>query len=204
MQIWEIILIAFSLAMDALAVSVCKGLAGGKPSARGMILCGVWFGVFQAIMPLVGFACASIYSSYIKFITPWISFALLAFLGVKAIIEAIKERKCQTSCRLATYGAKEMALLAIATSIDALAVGVTFAFNGVSFALTTLNNIWLFILLIGVITLIVTAFGNLLGALVGRRLGDKFNFITALLGGIILCALAIKFLVTGIIEISVA
>ena len=235
MEIWEVVLIAVSLAMDALAVSVCKGLAEGKLNFKGIALCGLWFGAFQAIMPLIGFAFASIFSTYIKFITPWISFALLALLGVKTIIEAIKERNscaCKNiptkdsscGCKKSTedvscgcnksaedvscakqgsaYSISKMFVLAVATSIDALAIGVTFAFNGVTFGVDTLSNVWLFIAIIGGITLIITSLGNAVGSLVGSAFGKKFNFISELLGGIILCALAVKFLVEGIIDVS--
>lgn len=224
MDITEVVLLAVSLAMDAMAVSVCKGLAGGKVKFTKMLLCGVWFGVFQMIMPLIGFALVGIFANYIaeylKFITPWISFALLVFLGVKMIIEGIKERNVAPTHETddaakadgkadgngkqrkkwnREYGFVTMLLAAIATSIDALAVGVTFAFNGVSYDITVLSNIWLYIAIIGVMTFVISAIGNAIGGGLNAAFGIKFKFIAQILGGAVLIALGIRFLVGGII-----
>lgn len=194
-------LIAVGLAMDALAVSLCKGLASGNIKIKNMLICGAWFGAFQAIMPLIGFSLASIFSAYIKFITPWISFALLMFLGVKMIIEAVKERNDEGK-EQSDYGFVTMLLLAVATSIDALAVGVTFAFNGATFDITMPGNIWLYIAIIGAATFLIAAAGNAVGSTLGAVIGLRFKLLAGLLGGIILCAIGVRFLVTGIIDVT--
>ncbi len=201
MTIAEVILIAVGLAMDALAVSLCKGLADGKIKIKNMLICGAWFGIFQAVMPLIGFSLASIFSDNIRFITPWISFALLLLLGVKMIVEAIKERKSLSEDK-SDYGFTTMFLLAVATSIDALAVGVTFAFNGATFDITVANNIWLYITIIGAATFAIAAAGNAVGSVLGAVIGLKFKFFAGLLGGVILCAIGVRFLVTGIIDVT--
>lgn len=208
MQIWEVFLIALGLSADAFAASVVKGLANGKISARGMLVCGLWFGLFQAGMPLIGYALASLFSSYIEMITPWISFSLLAFLGVKMIVESILSRRrkeaddVEPKTAKKPYGFGEMLMLAVATSIDALAVGVTFAFNGVVFDITQLHNIWLYIGITGIVTFVLSAAGNGAGSALGSAFGKKFGFVAELIGGAILCALAVKFLVTGIVDLA--
>lgn len=207
MGILEVILIAVGLAMDAFAVSVCKGLAGGKIKWKNMLTCGLWFGAFQTLMPLIGFALASTFASYVAFVAPWVSFALLAILGVKMIIEAVKERHnaCDgDECAVgrSAYAARIMLPLAVATSIDALAVGVTFALGGVTFDITSLSNIWLYIGIIGVMSFTISAAGNAVGGGLSSAFGVRFKFFAALLGGVILCALGVKFLIEGIIDVT--
>ena len=205
MGLLEVILMAVGLAMDALAVSVCKGLAGGKAKLRYSLICGLWFGGFQTLMPLIGFALASTFASYVAFVAPWVSFALLAFLGVKMIIEGVRERNdaCgDDECTVgrSAYGFSVMLPLAVATSIDALAVGVTFALGGVSYDVTVLSNIWLYVGIIGIISFVISASGNAAGGGLGAAFGVKFKFLASILGGVILCALGVKFLVEGMID----
>ncbi len=132
--------------MDAFAVSICKGLAMEKINFKSAAICGAWFGGFQALMPLVGWLLGSQFKSYITAIDHWIAFVLLAIIGGNMIKEALSKEEEEAN---ASLGFKIMLLLAIATSIDALAVGVTFAFLSV--------NIWWAILFIGVITFTLSA-----------------------------------------------
>lgn len=180
MKIYEIILTAIALAMDAFAVSICKGLATKKLSFKEPILCGTWFGVFQGVMPLIGFLVASLFAEYVKAFDHWIAFILLAFLGGKMIYEAIKGDENDNN---SSFAFKIMIVLAIATSIDALAVGITFAFLKV--------NIWLAISLIGLITFALSVLGTLIGNKIGNKLGNKAEII----GGIVLILIGLKILI---------
>ena len=125
MRIWEVLLLAVGLSMDAFAVSVCKGLALPQINWKNTTVCGIWFGGFQALMPLVGFLLGGRFTTYISTYTPWIAFILLSLIGGNMIKEALqKEEDVELDANL---DGKTMLVLAIATSIDALAVGVTFA-----------------------------------------------------------------------------
>ena len=143
MGIAELILLALGLAMDAFAVSICKGLATKKLEIKHMCIVGIWFGGFQALMPIIGYYLGSTFSSYITKIDHWIAFALLAFIGINMIKESLEKPKCDSEeckngqCNIDNnesitvnnpFAVKTMFIMAIATSIDALAVGVTFAF----------------------------------------------------------------------------
>lgn len=206
MGITEVVLIAVGLAMDAFAVSVCKGLSGGKIRLKHCLLCGVWFGGFQMLMPLLGFVLASTFAAYVAFVAPWVSFVLLVFLGVKMIVEGVRGRNnlcADDDCRSGESVFKPSVMLppAIATSIDALAVGVTFALGGVSYDITLLANVWLYVGIIGLISFIISALGNAAGGGLGAAFGIRFKFVAAILGGTILCSLGIKFLIEGIIAL---
>ena len=122
----ELFLLGVGLSMDAFAVSICKGLGVRKVRPKHMLCCGLWFGGFQALMPLIGYLLGSAFESYITKIDHWIAFVLLVFIGVNMIREALSDEEEQTG---ASFSFKTMLFMAIATSIDALAVGITFAFS---------------------------------------------------------------------------
>ena len=180
MSILELIIIGFGLAMDAFAVSVGKGLTLNRVEPRHALKAGVWFGGFQALMPIIGYLLGQSFSSIVVSIDHWIAFGLLVLIGLNMIREAIwGEEESQDS----NFGVRHMFIMAVATSIDALAVGITMAFLGI--------NIWLAAAIIGVITFLLSASGIYLGRTVGGKLGDK----AGILGGIVLIAIGIKILV---------
>ena len=177
----DLFFIAVGLSMDAFAVAVCKGLAVGKAQPKHMLLAGLWFGGFQALMPLIGYFLGTAFSSYITSFDHWIAFVLLAFIGGKMIKESFgKEAEKESD---SSFGFTTMLIMAIATSIDALAVGVTFA-------LLPDYNIWLAISFIGVITFI---FG-VLGVKIGSVFGAKYKSRAELAGGVILVLMGLKIL----------
>ena len=178
MGILELILIAIGLAMDAFAVSVCKGLSMPKMEWKKAIVIGLYFGVFQALMPFIGYILGVGFEDKIKNIDHWIAFILLVFIGINMIKEAF-ETKEESNDKI---DFKTMIILAIATSIDALAVGVTFAFLNV--------NIMLAISLIGIITFII----SMIGVKIGNVFGDKYETKAELAGGFILIFLGVKIL----------
>lgn len=175
----ELLLIAVGLAMDAFAVSVGKGLTLGRVTLRHSLIAGVWFGGFQALMPIIGYLLAQSFSNIVVSVDHWIAFGLLTFIGLNMIREAIwGDEEGQNS----DFGFKAMFLMAVATSIDAMAVGVSMAFIPA--------NIWVAALVIGVVTLVLSSFGVLLGARFGTRIGTK----SGILGGVILVAIGAKIL----------
>ena len=180
MSIIEIIIIAVSLAMDAFAVSIGKGLSVGKPSVRAGLICGVWFGGFQMLMPLLGYLLGSTFSSFITSVDHWIAFILLLLIGANMIREGIAGEENNSN---KDFSFKTMLILAVATSIDALATGVTFAFLNV--------NIVLALALIGIITFALSFTGVTAGGLLGR----KWQKNAQIAGGIILIAIGLKILI---------
>lgn len=180
MGIIELFLLGVGLSMDAFAVSICKGLGVKEVKPKHMGCCGLWFGGFQALMPLIGYILGSAFESYITKIDHWIAFVLLVFIGVNMIREALSDEEEQTS---ASFGFKTMLLMAIATSIDALAVGITFAFLGV--------NIWMAITLIGCTTFVFSA----AGVKIGNVFGNKYKAKAEIVGGVILIAIGCKILI---------
>lgn len=181
----EIFLIGFGLSMDAFAVSVCKGLATAKARLRHSLIAGAWFGGFQALMPTIGYFLGSTFKGYITAIDHWIAFILLAIIGLNMIRES-RENDEETD---ESFSLKTMLILAIATSIDALAVGVTFAFT-----LQSLYELLLSIGVIGVTTFILSAVGIWIGNVFGARFKSKAEFA----GGIILVLIGLKILLEGI------
>ena len=179
MRIYELILIALGVAMDAFAVSVCKGITSQK-KLKTALICSIWFSVFQILMPLIGYFVGYAFAGYIEAFDHWIVFALLVLLGLNMIKEAFskdeEEMKNDTSFKI-------MLPLALATSIDALAIGVTFAI--------VKTNILLALSIIGIITFAMC----LIGGLIGQKLGEKHKKIATIFGGIILILLAIKILI---------
>lgn len=199
MGIWELILIAIGLAMDAFAVSICQGLSLRKVTLKKALLVGLYFGSFQALMPLLGYLIGAQFADMIVSIDHWIAFALLLFIGVRMVIGSFKNEGCpDRSCpnenctdrecpngnrpQEATLEIREMLPLAIATSIDALAVGVTFAFIQV--------RIIPAISFIGIITFLLSVIGVKIGNIFGTRYKSKAE----LAGGIILILMGLKIL----------
>ena len=157
MSIWDLFILAVGLSMDAFAVSVCKGLSLGKIKPKHMCIAGAWFGGFQALMPLIGYFLGSFFAEMIEKYDHWVAFVLLAIIGGNMIKESFgKDEKVDSSMDV-----KSMLLLAIATSIDALAVGVTFAFLQVQIVPA--------VSFIGVITFIFSAVGVNIGSFFGRK-----------------------------------
>ncbi len=175
----EILLIGIGLSMDAFAVSICKGLNMQKVNKADAVVIGLFFGSFQAVMPLIGWVIGRQFESYIISFDHWAAFGLLAFLGGKMIIEALKCGDDETAENL---DVKELLLMAIATSIDALAVGITFAFLKV--------NIVGSVLIIGISTFIL----SFIGVHIGNGFGSKFKTKAELAGGIILILIGVKIL----------
>ncbi len=174
----ELFLLAVSLAMDAFAVSICGSMVLSPEDRKaGALRFGIWFGGFQALMPIIGYFGAISFIDYIKAYDHWIAFALLGYLGINMIREGLDgdEEEVKSS-----YSTKEMAVLAIATSIDALAVGVSFAFLEI--------NIWLAATLIGVVTLVISTFGGMAGFKLGAAVGQRANIV----GGVVLLCIGIK------------
>lgn len=180
MTILELFILAVGLSMDAFAVSVCKGLAIGKTSFRDSAVVGAWFGGFQAAMPLIGFLLGRNFADYISAFDHWVAFGLLVIIGANMIKEALSKKEEKEAG--SSLGFKTMLLMALATSIDALAVGITFAFLDVQIIPA--------ILFIGVITFALSA----AGVKIGSVFGDKYKSKAELAGGIILILLGLKIL----------
>ena len=185
----ELFLLAIGLSMDAFAVSVCKGLAMKKVTFRNAAICGVWFGGFQALMPFIGYLLGSGFEKYINAVAPWIAFVLLALIGGNMIREALsKEDEEDTSAAL---DVKTMFLMAVATSIDALAVGITFACVPVEIiAASPLVNTLVAVCLIGATTFVLSCAGVKAGSVFGSRYKSKAEFV----GGAILILIGVKIL----------
>ena len=181
MGIVELLLLAVGVSMDAFAVSICKGLAMKKATVKGCMTCGIWFGGFQALMPTIGFFLGTLFAEAIEAIDHWVAFLLLGIIGINMIREALggEENEC-VDC---SFGFRAMVLLAIATSIDALAVGVTFAFLNV--------NILPAVIFIGVITFSL----SMLGVKLGNIFGMKWKGRAELAGGAILVLMGAKILI---------
>ncbi len=179
MNLISLFIIAVGLSMDAFAVAICKGLAMQKITIKKALIVGLWFGFFQALMPALGYLLGSQFDTYITSIDHWIAFVLLSIIGGNMIKEALsKEEECAND----SLAFKEMIILALATSIDALAVGVTFAFLNVQIVPA--------VLFIGVITFTLSAIGVKIGNIFGCRYKSKAEFA----GGIILIIMGTKIL----------
>ncbi len=184
MGFFEILILGIGLSMDAFAVSICKGLSGGRKNKKGMLLCGLWFGGFQALMPLIGFFIGTLFSGVVVSIDHWVAFVLLSLIGINMIKEAFGEEKECCSQKNADFSAKGMFAMAVATSIDALAVGISLAMAGDV-------NIWSAVSSIGITTFIF----SFSGVKIGSVFGDKFGKKAQITGGIILIFLGIKILI---------
>lgn len=185
----ELVLIALSLSMDAFAVALCQGLSMKKIIFKRTLLIALFFGGFQALMPLLGSLLGAWFESYISSFAPYIGFALLSFIGIKMIIDACKKDSEQQEC---PANILKLLLLALATSIDALAVGITLP-------LLWGRPIWIAIVIIGCITFAL----SLVGVAIGNRFGVRFKKKAEVAGGIILIALGIKILVEHLIAVLV-
>ena len=178
MSLWELFIVAVGLSMDACAVAVCKGLAVGRARVGHCVTAGIYFGGFQALMPLIGYLLGVRFQSVIVSVDHWIAFVLLSLIGAKMIREAVGEEEQLDS----SFDFKAMLPLAVATSIDALAVGVTFAFLQVQIVPA--------VSFIGITTFALSA----IGVGVGARFGSQFGSKAELAGGVILIAMGAKIL----------
>lgn len=201
MNIFEIILMAVALAMDAFAVAICKGLATKKVQIKHMVIVGAWFGIFQALMPFIGCTIGAAFLSYIEAVDHWIAFVLLGFIGANMIRESLSKEEgdgceggyCSAEESDASLAPRVMLTMAIATSIDALAAGV-----GMSVALDGIGQILIAVLSIGVITFALSA----LGVKIGNVFGAKYKFLAELSGGIVLVLMGLKILLEHLGVIS--
>ena len=184
MTIQDILLIGVGLAMDAFAVSVCKGLTSSRPDPGKALIIGCWFALFQMAMPLVGWGAGSAFSNLVAGVAPWIAFVLLALIGGQMIRESLHPEESPDA---GDVSFRVMLPLAVATSIDALVTGVTFAFLSV--------NIWTAISLIGAVTFLFCLAGFFLGRLLGSRLEKHAR----LLGGVVLVLIGVKILLEHLI-----
>lgn len=197
MGIPELIITAIALSMDAFAVAICKGLAMKKVSFKQMTIIGLWFGGFQALMPLIGYfigygfkslmlETSGVFEKYISIITSSIAFILLVIIGIMMIKESFEKKENETDCSVCF---KVMIVMAIATSIDALAVGV-------SYGLLPDVNIFVAITSIGIITLSLSMLGTKIGSIFGAKHKPKAE----LAGGVVLIAIGLKILLESILE----
>ena len=187
MSIIDLILIGIGLSMDAFAVAVCKGLKMPKLNYGQTAVIALFFGGFQALMPFIGWAVCRNFYEYIKSVDHWVAFILLAFIGGKMVYESFKNEDDETKN---TFDIKELFVLAIATSIDALAVGVTFAFKSVQIVPA--------ITIIGITTFILSA----IGVFIGHRFGAAYKNKAELAGGIILILIGAKILIEDLANIN--
>ena len=179
----ELVLLAVGLSMDAFAVSVCKGLSVKKASVKESTICGIWFGGFQGLMPLIGFFLGTMFAEAIQAFDHWIAFGLLAIIGINMLKEAF-EKKCDCCDeKNADFSVKTMFIMAVATSIDALAVGISLAMAGNV-------NIYVAVALIGAVTFMLSG----LGVKIGNLFGNRFEKKAQVAGGVILIALGVKIL----------
>lgn len=180
MSVPTLFLIAVGLSMDAFAVAVCKGLAVKKAGIKQMLIAGLWFGGFQAIMPALGYLFGATLKSYVENYTHWIAFILLGLIGANMIKEALSKEDCE-DCSSASMGVKEMFTLAVATSIDALLAGI-------GFLELQAKEVIVAVFFIGTITFILSA----AGIKIGNIFGLKFKKKAEIAGGVILILMGLK------------
>ena len=178
----ELLLLAVGLSMDAFAVSVCKGLSMKKATVKAGITCGAWFGGFQALMPLIGFFLGRMFADAIEAFDHWVAFGLLALIGIN-MLRDVFSKECDCEGHDADLSVKTMFVMAVATSIDAMAVGISLAMAGNV-------NIVTAVLLIGVITFAL----SWAGVKIGNVFGSRFEKKAQLAGGVILIVLGVKIL----------
>lgn len=185
MGIFELLLLGVGVSMDAFTVSICKGLAMRRATLRGCMTCGLWFGGFQALMPTIGFFLGALFAEAIQAFDHWVAFALLAVIGINMLKEALEQEECCCCCQEngADLSVKTMFLMAVATSIDALAVGISLAMAGNV-------NIWTAAAFIGLCTFSFSAAGVKIGNVFGARYEKKAQIA----GGVILVLLGLKIL----------
>ncbi len=191
MNLFELFLIAIGLSMDAFAVAICTGLSMKKRDMKKSLIVGLYFGIFQAVMPLIGYCLGSQFADKITAFDHWTAFLLLAFIGGRMIKGSLEHTPACTGSQEASLSFKAMLPLALATSIDALAIGVSFAFLKV--------RILPVISVIGLVTLLL----SMLGVKIGNAFGLKFKQKAELVGGIILVLMGWKILLehTGMLSI---
>lgn len=183
MGYFEILMIGVGLSADACAAAICQGLCMKKASIKNILVIGLFFGGFQALMPLIGYFLGNQFEQYIVSIDHWVAFTLLGFIGVKMLLDVIKGEDEELSCAVEyKLDIKEIAVLAVATSIDALAVGISMAFLHV--------NIISAVSTIGVTTFVLAS----IGVLIGNKFGVKYKDKATLAGGIILILIGTKIL----------
>lgn len=182
----ELVIIAVGLAMDAFAVAICKGLNMRKLDYKQTALIALFFGGFQAGMPLIGWFIGSRFAHYIESVDHWVTFILLAIIGGKMIYESFHSDECE-DCE-SKLDLKELTGLAIATSIDALAVGVAFALTYEQ------KEVFIAVALIGIITAVLSA----IGVFIGHKFGAKYKNKAELAGGLVLVLMGLKFLLEGL------
>jgi putative Mn2+ efflux pump MntP len=190
MDIISLLAISVALSMDAFSVSICKGLATKKFSLKTALLCGLWFGGFQALMPIIGYFLGAQFEHLITSFDHWIALGLLLVIGVNMIREALSEEESAddgqqptAECSCSNTGFKTMLMMAIATSIDALAVGVSFAFLSV--------DLWKSVAVIGITTFLF----SFAGVRIGNIFGSRYSKAAEITGGVILILLGCKILV---------
>lgn len=185
MGIGELFLLAVGLSMDAFAVSVCKGLAMKKATLKAEATCGLWFGGFQMLMPVTGFFLGSLFAEAIEAFDHWVAFGLLVIIGINMLKEALEkeDESGDDPEKDADLSVRTMFLMAVATSIDALAVGISLAMVGSV-------NIWLAAAFIGICTCLLSA----LGVRIGNVFGSRYEKKAELAGGVILILLGVKIL----------
>jgi len=179
----DLLLIAVSMSMDAFAVSICKGLSVRKIEPKHALSVGLWFGGFQGLMPVIGFALTAVFAGYVEAVSSYIAFALLAFIGVNMIREALDKDEEEIDD---SFAFRTMLTLAIATSIDALAVGVTLNLQGAN------------ILVAAPLIAVTTGLLSPVGLKVGNVFGARYKSKAELAGGIVLVGLGVKFLLEGL------
>ena len=184
-MIIDLLGIAVGLSMDAFAVAMCKGLAVGKVKIKHMLLAGVWFGGFQALMPLLGYTLGNAFHTYIEAFDHWIAFVLLAFIGGKMLLESFGKEECNDTD--ASFAFLTMAIMAVATSIDALAAGISLIAQKQS---SVDFNIFIAVALIGVVTFIFSFVGVKIGSVFGAKYKSRAEFA----GGLVLVLMGIKIL----------
>lgn len=183
MGVIDLFLIGVGLSMDAFAVAICKGLGMRRINYRHTLVIALFFGGFQALMPLVGYFLGSQFAEYVSPVDHWIAFALLAFIGGKMLWDAFHgDDEEEAAAAEDKLDLKELLMLAVATSIDALAVGITFAFLEV--------NIWAAVGIIGVTTFALSLFG----VAVGNRFGARYERTSTVVGGVVLILIGFKIL----------
>lgn len=182
MNILSIVIVSFGLAMDAFAVSICSGINIKNSKLKKSLIIAIYFGAFQGLMPLIGWFLGSKFSIYIESVDHWIAFILLAIIGGKMMKEGFSHRDDEEKISDDSFSHKNLLVLAIATSIDALAMGISFAVLNV--------NILLAIALIGMITFIT----SFIGVLIGKNFGNCFSNKAEIFGGIVLIFIGLKIL----------
>lgn len=187
MGIIELLLLAIGLSMDAFAVSICKGLATYELKKKHMLITGLWFGGFQALMPLIGYFLGTAFEKYVTTVDHYIAFVLLAAIGVNMIKESREKDEAEEDCGCSSFAFKTMFVMAVATSIDALAAGISLAMDLKG------NNTYAYLAVtfIGIITFTLSA----IGVKIGNVYGVKWKSKAELAGGIILIALGTKILI---------